>query len=273
MPDIQLQVDPSCLALQAAIDQIPVLDRADKIDFSGLCLDILTPENKSERFPVCGQIEVAIVSDCTIQPTDRHTMIKARADHVHMQADLNLDLTTSGTQVDVDLSLNLDGHGWLAAAGLALPLAQTPDPLCRRTTVGGEHREETWRLDQNDEDDSEEWQRRVSDTKARWPWWRIGGLLVDAPHHYLIWKSNATTTPALSMDEGQTCPGWISYTTSSYALHIQWHDMHQQAPAGMTIDSEHGLLWLWLHPPAVRPRFISKAITLAADMTITVETL
>jgi hypothetical protein len=199
--------------------------------------------------------------------------VKMLADHAHIQTILDLDLTTSGSQVDVNLSLNLDGDGWLAAAGLALPLAQGSDPLWRRTTVGGAHREETWRLNQNDEDDSEEWLRKVSDTKARWPWWRIGGLLVDASHHYLIWKSNTMTTPALPMDEGPICPGWIRYTTPSYTLGVQWHDIHQQAPAGMTIDGERGLLWLWLHPPAVRPRFISDPVTLSARLTMVVEVL
>ena len=273
MSPIKVQIDPACLAVQAVAGQTPVLDYTDKTDFSGLCLNILTPDDPSERFPVCGRIEAVTGSDCTVQHTDTQTQVKARADHTAIQADLMLDLTTSGSQIEVHLTMNLDGNDWLASAGLALPLAPEPDPLSRRTAAGGAHRDETWRLDQNDEDTSEEWQRRVSDKKARWPLWRIGGLLVDAPHHYLIWKSNATTTPALPMDEGQNCPGWIRYATSTYTLQVQWHDIDQQAPAGMTIDGERGLLWLWLHPPAVRPRFIAGPATLSGRMTMTVETV
>lgn len=268
MSPIQLNFAPSALTVQATLYQTPILDLAGRTDFQGLCLDILMPEDASERFPACGRIEAATVSDCTIEHTDPHMRVRTHADHADIQTVLDLALSVSDDQIDVDISLQLEGNGLIAGAGLALPLAPEPDPLRRKTTVGGETREEIWRLDQNDEDDSEEWQRRVSDKKARWPLWRIGGLLVDAPHHYRIWKANATTTPALTMDEGNTCPGWVEYATSAYSLRVHWQNIHRQPPAGMTIDSEHGLLWLWLHPPAASPRRISGTTTLGARITM-----
>jgi hypothetical protein len=118
--------------------------------------------------------------------------------------------------------------------------------------VGGQTRDEVWRLDQNDEDTSEAWRKKVSDTRARWPLWRVGGLLVDAPHHYMIWKSSERTTPPLPMDQGEQCPGWIAHNGSA-GLRVTWTAIHEAAPAGFTVDGERGLMWIWLYPPAARP--------------------
>ena len=219
----------------------------------GIVVDVFCPADPSERFPVNGHVvPMPFTSDCQGDVRSVDESATGRLDALTADVRLQARLSNEGT-LTVHSMFSVSGDGWVAGMGLALPLIVDPDPLCRRTTVGGATRNETWRLDQNDEDTSEHWQSRVSDTKARWPLWRIGGLLVDAPNHYLIWKANGPTTSSLPMDHGSRCPGWIAYANRSTGLRLSWPEMHDHSPAGLTVNGETGMLHLWLHPPAIRP--------------------
>ncbi|MBM3264029.1 MAG: hypothetical protein FJY97_11475 [candidate division Zixibacteria bacterium] len=236
----------------AAIGDKTVVER--KAGFRSIvAADGFVPANPSERFPVRGE-RMAVYFQVEHVETPKGVVVQASGKASDMTMEVRLDAHPEPDgAVCVAGRFVVRGKGWVAGMGLAFPLVLDPDPLRRRTTVGGERRNETWRLDQNDEDDSETWKHKVSDTRARWPLWRIGGLTVDAPHHYLVWKANATTTAALPMDQGTRCPGWIEYANRTAGIRVTWPDIHRHAPAGFTMDGETGTLTIWLHPPSIRP--------------------
>lgn len=258
---------PSGFLDHARVGETSVLDVAGKNGFSGVCMDVLYPEDTTERFPVAGRIVSAAVREVGCERRKALVEISSRATTDDLEAQYRiLCAAGAGDQILAEVTVAVTGEGWMASLGLALPFAVGSDPLNRRTTVGGETRDEVWRLDQNDEDTSEEWQRRVSDKRARWPLWRIGGLLADAPHHYLIWKSSDVTTPSLPMDQGTVCPGWVSYADQRWGIRLSWTDIQRHTPAGITVDSVMGIIWIWLHPPAVRPVKIRGTVTRSAQL-------
>lgn len=251
----------------ARFGDTPIISASPGVKRS-IVVDAFYPADPSERFPVNGRVvPMSFTTDHRGDVRSVDQTATGRLDALTSDVRLQARLSDEGT-LTVDMTFSVSGDGWIAGMGLAIPLIVDPDPLCRRTTVGGATRDETWRLDQNDEDTSEDWQRRVSDTKARWPFWRIGGLLVDAPGHYLIWKASGPTTSSLPMDQGSRCPGWIAYANRSVAIKLNWPDVHDHSPAGLTVNGETGTLHLWLHPPAIRPLRCMGTLTRSAQFTL-----
>lgn len=260
---------PSGFIDRLLADDTVILDAASKPGFSGIELTAFLPENNTELFPVVGRSESALVTHIQ-RDMDDGLGIKVTARAGPLKAQYEIDISREAGLFSVNMSVSLEGKGWLSSLGAALPLNLCADPMKRRTSVGGENRVESWRVDQNDEDTSEAWLQKVSDTKARWPRWRLGGLCVDAKDQYVIWKSNGIDTPALVMERGAESPGWISYSDTAFEITLCWSSIRDSYPAGFTVDGESGIMWVWLHPPSARPLRITEPLQRSAQLTMDV---
>jgi hypothetical protein len=176
---------------------------------------------------------------------------------VHVEAgDVNghFDLTVAPSKdhadaLSVKCDVKLSGKGTVTAVGLALPIVIGEDEHWRRTTIGGgnpQHTTEAWRYDENG-------------TRKGWPRWRLGGLLADAPGHYLTWKASNREAGVLPMDQGTTCPGWLDYSERQWGLTVFWPDIQTHAPAGIWMDAEKGVMTLYFLPPTAMPIVLTKA--------------
>jgi len=99
----------------------------------------------------------------------------------------------------VELAAKAPADRRIATWGVRLPLRLGRDAQKVQMTAPGTFRVERWRVDQTDEQ-IPDW--LLSDSKSRWPIWRIGGISLGPGDSYRIWKANRADTSPLFCDEG-----------------------------------------------------------------------
>jgi hypothetical protein len=149
----------------------------------------------------------------------------------------------------VTLPKSLDGR-LIERLGLALPLSLGDDPHQIRTTCGGSRINDFWRVDQTDEHFPS---YLLSDSYARWPRWRLGGVLQTSPTHYHVWKASRADTSPVITDQGATAPGWIDVSCNEWGVTAKLLNPDRHIPWELFADGERGVLTIYLHPPHVAP--------------------
>ncbi|MBI5832337.1 MAG: hypothetical protein HZB16_08540 [Armatimonadetes bacterium] len=132
---------------------------------------------------------------------------------------------------------------------LALPLVLPADAHERLLGLGGQTRAELFRMDQND---VRRTNQNLSDNRAYWPYWDLGGL-IQRPGGYSLWKANHADTLALPLEEGQQSAGWADFSSLRSGLTLRRLDADRAAPYALTIDARAGWLALDLWPAAEPP--------------------
>ena len=118
------------------------------------------------------------------------------------------------------------------------------------------------------------WGWLLSD-KMRWPLWRFGGLLIDSPTHYSIWKTNAADTSATVTYEGTKSPGWLDASDSNDwgVTAVLGGDAMANGHRAITFNGENGALSVGLHPSQAPPLAVTDAaeagVSLAAGKAVT----
>lgn len=136
---------------------------------------------------------------------------------------------------------------WLVARHtLDLPLVLDPDEHNRLLGVGGEQRAELWRMDQND---VKRLTQNLSDNRAYWPYWDLGGVL-QRTGGYELWKANHADTLPLLLETGRQSRAWADYSNLARGLTLVVRDAAQAAPWALTVDARAGRLTLALCPPS-----------------------
>lgn len=162
-------------------------------------------------------------------------------------------VTNGGSVIDVTHTFIPEGEpgDLIAEWACRLPLVLRGAPTQIRVTVGNDHKlPDVWRLDNTDEYYPS---YLLSDLK-RWPRWRLGGLLVDSPAHYAIWKSNRADTSPIVTYEGTRAPGWLDVSDADWGVTVVFGgDIMAQAPKGISFDAESGELRVSLHPSESAP--------------------
>jgi hypothetical protein len=139
-----------------------------------------------------------------------------------------------------------------------LPLVFRGGRFGTKTMVGNDHKyPDIWHLDQSFE---QYWGWLLSD-KMRWPLWRFGGLLIDSPTHYSIWKTNAADTSATVTYEGNKPPGWLDASDSNDwgVTAVLGGEAMANGPRAITFNGENGALSVGLHPSQVPPLAVTDA--------------
>ncbi|MFQ5811273.1 MAG: hypothetical protein ACE5JM_16775, partial [Armatimonadota bacterium] len=163
----------------------------------------------------------------------------------------------------VTLPKSLDGR-LIERLGLALPLSLGADARQIRTTCGGARINDFWRVDQTDEHFPS---YLLSDNYARWPRWRLGGVLQTSPTHYHVWKASRADTSPVITDQGATAPGWIDVSCNEWGVTARLLNPDRHTPWELFADGERGVLTIYLHPPHVPPAQASAgAMTWRAEL-------
>jgi len=132
---------------------------------------------------------------------------------------------------------------------LALPLMLPADEHERLLGFGGQTRAELFRMDQND---LKRTHQNLSDNRAYWPYWDLGGLL-QLPGGYTLWKANHADTLAMPLEEGRQSAGWADFSSLSAGLTLRLADPARAAPYALTVDARAGWMALDLWPAAASP--------------------
>lgn len=136
---------------------------------------------------------------------------------------------------------------WLVASHrLDLPLVVDPDEHNRLLGLGGERRAELFRMDQND---VKRLTQNLSDNRAYWPYWDLGGL-IQRPEGYELWKSNHADTLPLPLETGRQSRAWADFSSLAAGLTLVVRDAAQAAPWALLVDARAGRLSLALCPPS-----------------------
>ena len=169
---------------------------------------------------------------------------------VPFRRELQADPARSSVTVSEQADFSRLSAGYLVAEhALELPLVVSPDEHLRMLAFGGERRVEMFRMDMNDE------RRRnqlLSDNRAYWPYWDIGGI-IQGSEGYHIWRANHADTMAYPIEHGRKAPGWADYSEPDWGLTVQVLDPQKAAPWAIRIDARTGTLAILLHPPDQMP--------------------
>jgi len=137
----------------------------------------------------------------------------------------------------------------VAKHSLDLPLVVCQDEHLRMFAFGGARRAELFRMDMNDE------RRRnqlISDNRAYWPYWDIGGV-VQLHDSYSIWRANHADTMAYPIEDGRGAPGWADYSELEWGLTVEVLEPQRAAPWAMHIDAREGVFSIVPRPPSQLP--------------------
>ncbi|HUW57245.1 MAG TPA: hypothetical protein VMZ92_11480, partial [Planctomycetota bacterium] len=225
---------------------------------AGPLLEVFRPVGAEvgNPFPVLGTVEPGKVEIASVARTDGKT-IRVTGKHV---------LATSESPFTTEVRLNDAGDGFdishtvvcnvetaaerVRALGLELPLTLGSDYCNVRTTVGGGRLNDAWRVDQTDE---RIYTPTVSDYFSRWPLWKLGGVLQDAPTHYRIWKASDWDVAPMTTLEGNAAPGWVELNNRKHGIRIEMPDMAAKAPKEILVDAYAGTARVYFFPPHVPP--------------------
>ena len=164
-----------------------------------------------------------------------------------------LSAVKGGSTIEVAHTLIPEGPdgGLVSEWACRLPLILRGKPTQIRTIVGNDHKFlDVWRLDSTDE----YYPSYLLSDVMRWPRWGLGGLLVDSPTHYAIWKSNRADTSPTVTYEGVRSPGWLDVSDADWGVTTVFSgDVMAQAPKAIVFDAESGDLKIALHPAEAAP--------------------
>jgi|GEM_PF-4853533 len=135
--------------------------------------------------------------------------------------------------------------------GIKIPYIATASEKETKVTCGGEKRNDWWYLDQSKFDASfPEW--LVSDKKARWPIWGIGGVYQYSPLQYKVWKTNRLDTFPLNTDQGALAPGWLDILAGEEG-ELVWLENMKEAPKALTFNYIEKTVNILFHPAYALP--------------------
>jgi hypothetical protein len=141
------------------------------------------------------------------------------------------------------------GDAWRAACHrLDVPLELPADEHERMFAFGGAQRDELFRMDMNDVPRRKQ---NMSDSRAVWPYWDIGGVLQlpgPAGGSYTVWKANHADTPAYPVEMGTGAPGWADFSSRDGGVTVRVCDSAPAAPWAIVIDARAGVLSIQPQP-------------------------
>jgi hypothetical protein len=242
----------------ASIGEQTVADASAKESFRGVILDAFQPSDREpDPAAACvgkvipGRIATAQFADAENGAEQRRTV---QAGPVTAQFNIKIAPAKDEPTLTVDCQVLLTGDGLVSAVGLAVPLLAGEDPYLRKTTVGSG----------NAQREMESWRANQRRRQRGWPPWILGGLSVPSDNYYLTWKASRRDTPAMRMDEGTQCPGWLDYSQKLWGVTVIWKSIHKSAPAAIWMEADTGTLSIFLHPPDALALPVTGSVKLAA---------